>query len=76
MEFVTPFHLWRPNETVGTVSNRIDYLHCLPSDFCLRKGWGVEPEDRNVGSVLWVSVSPFLERPSREINFRKVIGVG
>ena len=84
MEFETSFQLLRPNETVRTGSNRIDHLHCLPSDFCLRKGGGVDSEDRNpacndsgrgdtLGSVLWVSVSAFRERPSREKSFRNRI---
>ena len=77
MEFVRPFHLLGTNKTVRTGSNQIDRLRRLLSDSCLGKGGGVDSEDRstgcNVGSVVWVSVSLFRERPSREKRFRNRI---
>ena len=77
MEFVRSFHLLGTSQTVRTGSNQIDHLRCLPSDPCLRKGGGVDSEDRNagcnVGSVVWASVSPFRERPNREKSFRNRI---
>ena len=77
MEFVRPFRLSGTNKTVRIGLNQIDHLHCLPSDSWLRRGGGVDSEDWNigcnVGSVLWVSVSPFRERPSREKSFRNRI---
>ena len=77
MEFVRPFHLLGTNKTVRTGLNQIDRLRRLLSDSCLGKGGGVDSGDRstgcNVGSVVWVSVSLFRERPSREKSFRNRI---
>ena len=86
VEFSTLFRLLCPNETVRAGSNWINHLRCLPSDFCLRKGGGVDWEDRNsscndcndpgrgdkVRSVL--SLPPSWGLNSRERNFRNTIG--